>query len=98
MFRLYQTPPVVVIAVLAVGQVLFAPLIVWQVVEGVIEPIGAGQVPHVLAGAWRNYQMFADHAKTTPLYGLWEVDEFEADGVVRPPLSSVSHAHPHFGA
>ena len=46
----------------------------------------AGFTVFVLVGAWRNHQLFADRAKTTPLYGLWEVDEFEADGIVRPPL------------
>lgn len=41
-----------------------------------------------LAGAWQNYQWYAGRAQGAPLYGIWEVDEFETDGTARPPLAT----------
>jgi hypothetical protein len=41
-----------------------------------------------LSGAWQNYQWYAGRAQSSPLYGIWEVDEFETDGTARPPLAT----------
>jgi hypothetical protein len=41
-----------------------------------------------LKGAHDRRKAFGDLAPRPPLYGLWEVEEFEADGHVHPPLTT----------
>ncbi len=48
----------------------------------------AGVLIISLTDAWRNYQSYAGRAQSSPLYGVWEVDEFETDGEARPALAA----------
>lgn len=41
---------------------------------------------YMLYGAHQARKEYGDLAPKSPLYGVWNVDEFEVDGVVRPPL------------
>ena len=43
-----------------------------------------------LHGAYQSSQKFGDLAPKSPLYGVWNVEEFEIDGKIRPPLVSNS--------
>ncbi len=40
-------------------------------------------------------RQFGDLAPKPPLYGLWEVDEFKLDGVIRPPLTTDANRWQH---
>jgi hypothetical protein len=39
-----------------------------------------------LLDAYEGRKLFGDLSPRSPLYGIWQVDEFEVDGKVRPPL------------
>ena len=39
-----------------------------------------------LLNAYEGRKLFGDLSPRSPLYGIWQVDEFEVDGKVRPPL------------
>jgi hypothetical protein len=39
-----------------------------------------------LVQTWEGDKEYGNRAPKPPLYGIWNVDEFEMDGVVRPPL------------
>jgi hypothetical protein len=41
---------------------------------------------YLLYGAYQERKEYGDLAPKPPLYGIWNVDEFEVDGVARPPL------------
>jgi hypothetical protein len=43
---------------------------------------------YLLYGAYQARKEYGDLAPRSPLYGVWNVDEFEVDGVARPPLLS----------
>jgi hypothetical protein len=43
---------------------------------------------YLLYGAYQARKEYGDLAPRSPLYGVWNVDEFAVDGVVRPPLLS----------
>jgi hypothetical protein len=40
------------------------------------------------AMAYAMFQSYSDAYPKPPLYGIWDVEEFEADGLARPPLST----------
>jgi hypothetical protein len=39
-----------------------------------------------LYGAHESRKMYGDLMPRSPLYGIWNVEEFEVDGTIRPPL------------
>src|SRR4029079_18381428 len=43
---------------------------------------------YLLYGAYQARKEYGDLMPRPPLYGIWNVDDFEVDGVARPPLLS----------
>jgi len=59
----------------------------WRIAEGIVKTLFIGYMVVVSAiGTIQGYSQYGPAAPKSPLYGIWDVEEFTRDGQTLPPL------------